>query len=170
MKFSNTNFITEEVKLDERQKAIIGEISTDCIRLWYVLNMMTTVFMAVFTLADIFPVGKVYVIAVFAVYYAIMFLCLSVFDIRTAAKGVMTQFMGVKMNSKGIIWTIVMYAACIFIIVREYLAGSNFFAFLDAAGIAWFVLMFVIGIVYNVIHLFCCKKNKTVIDEMLKEE
>ena len=170
MKFSNTNLIAEEVKLDERQKAIIGEISTECIRLWYVLNMMATLFGAAFWLADLLPAGKVCVIAVFIVYYAITFLCLSVFDIRTAAKGVMTQFMGVKMNSRGIIWTIVMNAVCIFIIVSEYLAGSNFFDFLDAAGIVYFALMFVIGIVYDVIHLYCCKKNKAVIDEMLKEE
>ena len=123
-----------------------------------------------FWLTDLLPAGKVCVIAVFVVYYAITFLCLSVFDIRTAAKGVLTQFMGVKMNSRGIIATIVMNAVCIFIIVSEYLAGSNFFDFLDAAGIVYFALMFVIGIVYDVIHLYCCKKNKAVIDEMLKEE
>lgn len=66
MIISNANLITEEVKLDERQKSIIGEISTDCIRLWYTLNMTVTLFAAVFVLAlsGIITVGRTYVIAV----------------------------------------------------------------------------------------------------------
>lgn len=63
MKFSNTNLITEEVKLDERQKAIIGEISTDCIRLWYTLNFTVTMFAAVFVLSSMIPVGRTFVMA-----------------------------------------------------------------------------------------------------------
>ncbi|MDE6762416.1 MAG: hypothetical protein K2J73_01900 [Oscillospiraceae bacterium] len=169
MKISNTNLITEEVKLDERQKAIIGEISTGCIRLWYALNITVTMFAAIFALSGVITIGRIFVMAVLAIYFAITFLCLSVFNIKSAAKGVLTEFMGVKLNGRGIGATFLIYAAAMVIIVREYMAGNSFFSHFGMAGIIFFGIVLAVGIVYNIILLYCRKKNKSVNEESEEE-
>lgn len=169
MKFSNTNLITEEVKLDERQKAIIGEISTDCIRLWYTLNFTVTIFAAVFVLSSMIPVGRTFVMAVLAVYFAITFLCLSVFNIKSAAKGVLTEFMGVKLNGRGIGAMVLTYIVGIGMLVREYMAGNSFISHFGTEGIIFFGIVFAVGIVYDIILLYCRKKNKSVNEENEEE-
>lgn len=169
MKISNTNLITEEIKLDERQKSIIGEISTDCIRLWYALNIMFTFFAAVFALSGVITVGRTFVMAVLAVYFAITFLCLSVFNIKTAAKGVLTEFMGTKLNGRGIGAMAIMYIVSMGIIVREYMAGNSFISHFGTEGIVFFGVIVAVGIVYNIITLFCRRKNKAVNEESEEE-
>lgn len=169
MKISNTNLIAEEVKLDERQKSIIGEISTDCIRLWYVLNTMFTLFASVFALSGVVTVGRTFVMVILAVYFAITFLCLAVVNIKTAAKGVLTEFMGVKLNGRGIGVMVITYIVSIGMIVREYMAGNSFISYLGTEGIVFYGITFAVGIVYNIITLFCRRKNKAVNEEIEEE-
>lgn len=171
MKFSNTNLITEEVKLDERQKAIIGEISTDCIRLWYALNITVTMFAAMFAigLSGMITVGRAFVMAVLAIYFAIMFLCLSVYNIKAASKGVLTEFMGVKPNGRGRAVTIFMYVFSMIYIGYDYMTGGSYFMHLGIDGIIFFGVLFIIGIIYNIILLHCRKKNKAVNEESEEE-
>ncbi|MDE5991958.1 MAG: hypothetical protein K2G87_02795 [Oscillospiraceae bacterium] len=171
MKFSNTNLITEEVTLDERQKALIGEISTDCIRLWYTLNFTVTIFAAVFALAlsGIITVGRTYVLAVLALYFVITFLCLSVFNVKAAAKGVLTEFMGVKLNGRGRAVTIFTYVFAMIYMVRDYMTGGRYFVYLGIDGIIFFGVLVIIGIIYDIILLYCRKKNKAVNEESEEE-
>lgn len=169
MKISNKNLITEEVKIDERQKAIIGEISTDCIRLWYALNFMFTMLAAAFALSNVITVGRTFVLAVIAVYLAITFLCLSVFNIKSAAKGVLTEFMGVKLNGRGIVSMVLVYIVTIGMIVREYMAGNSFVSYFGTEGIIFLGIIFAVGIVYNIIMLFCRRKNKSVNEDIGEE-
>ncbi len=169
MKISNANLIAEEVKLDERQKSIIGEICTDCIRLWYVLNTMFTLFAALFVLSGVITVSRTFVMAVLAVYFAITFMCLSVVNIKTSAKGVLTEFMGVKLNGRGIGVMVITYITAIGIIVREYMAGNSFISFLGTEGIVFFGIITAVGIVYNIITFFCSRKNKAVNEESEEE-
>lgn len=169
MKFSNTNLITEEVKLDERQKALIGEISTDCIRLWYALNITVTMFAAALGLSGVITVGRAFVMAVLALYFAITFLCLSVYNIKAASKGVLTEFMGVKLNGRGRAVTILTYVLAMIIMVRDYMTGSSYFMYLGIDGIIFFGVLALIGILYDIILLYCRKKNKAVNEESEEE-
>lgn len=170
MKFTDIPFIAEEIPLDERQKAIIGEISTDCIRLWYVLNAMATFFAAAFMLTGLFPIGETYAAAVIAVYWGITFFCLSVYDIKSAAKGVLTPLMGLKLNNQGILFSVFMYLFAIYLVIMDYRTGSGILSQFTAGGIICLVLMFIVGIIYDIIHFCSCRKNQRVNEQMMRED
>lgn len=170
MKFCETPLIAEEIPLDERQKVLIGEISTECLRLWYALNVMAAFFAAAFMLTGLFPIGETYAAAVIAIYWGITFLCLSVYDVKAAAKGVLTSFMGVKLNDRGINSSIFLFAFAIVILIVDYKTGSGILSQFTAGGIICLVLMFIVGIIYDIIHFCSCRKNKRVNEQMMRED
>lgn len=166
MKFANTNAFLEEEKLDERQNAIRGEIAHECMQLWYVLSIMFT--MIGFSGAFIFSEMPVMVLVL--INFIITFLCLGIYNVKLAEKGVLTSFTGVKNTSAGKKTTYLLTAGCIVMIIFDIVGGKGLLSMLSAVEIGCFIMMFAVGIVYDIVYHFCEKKNKAVTEEQLNDE
>ena len=166
MKFANTNAFLEEEKLDERQNAIRGEIAHECMQLWYVLSIMFT--LIGFASAFIFSGMPVMVFVL--INFIITFLCLGIYNVKLAEKGVLTSFTGVKPTGAGQKTTYLLTAGCIIMMIVDNIGGTGLLSKLSAVEIICFVMLFAVGIVYDIVWRFCVKKNMAVTAEQLDEE
>ncbi|MBQ8780144.1 MAG: hypothetical protein IJZ72_00515 [Oscillospiraceae bacterium] len=166
MKFANANAFLEEEKLDERQNAIRGEIAHECMQLWYVLSIMFT--MLGFAGAFVFP--EISVMVFIAVNYMITFLCLGIYNVKLAEKGVLTSFTGVKPTASGKKTTYLCMVCCMAVIIFDNIGKTGLLSRLSAVEIGCFIMMFAVGIVYDIVYRFCVKKNTAVTAEQLDDE
>ena len=168
MKFANANAFLEEEKLDERQNAIRGEIAHECMQLWYVLNVLFTMISLTTVLIDFIPAIPAVVFIVG--YFIITFLCLSIYNFKSAQKGILASFTGFKFTRKGNIGSIVLYIFCIGIMITEHAKGTGILSSLSTVELVSVIIMFLAGAVFDIVAAVCLKKNKAVIDEQFDEE
>ena len=166
MKFANTNAFLEEEKLDERQNAIRGEIAHECMQLWYVISIMFTMI----GFAGSFIFSEMPVMVLVLINFIITFLCLGIYNVKLAEKGVLTSFTGVKNTSAGKKTTYLLTAGCIIMIIFDNIDGTGLLSKLSAVEIGCFIMMFAVGIVYDIVYHFCEKKNRAVTAEQLDDE
>lgn len=168
MKFANPNAFMEEEKLDERQNALRGEIAHECMQLWYVLNVLFTIISLTTVLIDFIPALPA---AVFIVgYFIITFLCLSIYNFKSAQKGILASFTGFKFTRKGNIGSIVLCIFCIGVTIAEHAKGTGVLTGLSTIELGSVILMFLAGIIFDIVSILCVKKNKAVINEQFEEE
>lgn len=78
-------FNAEEEKLDERQKAVSGEIGRKAMQLWYVLNFAATcVFGFIIAFSENMLVSKAFAVTTVLCFFAITFVCLGFYKIGRA--------------------------------------------------------------------------------------
>lgn len=168
MKFSSSNRFFEEIRFDERQKVIRGEIAHQCMQLWYVLNIMFTFAAAAFCLIDFVPALPA--MAVITGYFCITFFCLSVYSFKSAKKGVLASFTGVKMTKKGNVLIIACFAYCIFILITTSANGTGILHSLTAVDRALYIAWLAVGIIFDIANLICIKINDNVVKAQLEED
>ena len=168
MKFANTNAFLEEEKLDERQNAIRGEIAHECMQLWYVLNVFFTMFSLGASLVDFIPAIPA---AVFIVgYFIITFLCLSVYNFKSAERGVLASFTGFKVTRKGNMATVALNIFCIVFLIAEHAKGTGILSSISAVELIYIIVMFLAGEFFSIVSNLCVMKNKAVMEEQLNDE
>ena len=164
---NNSLYIYDEVQHDEMQKAISFEMEHKCLRMWYLLNNIWTLWAAFMVFIDVLAFWAPIIILG---YYVIMLFCQVVYDIRASAKGVLDSLSQYQTGMKG--WR---YIIAIFQImipanaIGSYTAGGYGYEE-RAMHPVFFIVFLVLSFAYDVISVICVSRNKKVMDNSADED
>ncbi len=156
-------FNAEEEKLDERQKAVSGEIGRKAMQLWYVLNFAATcVFGFIIAFNENMLVSKTFAVTTVLCFFAITLVCLSFYNIRTAQLGVFTSFTGYKQKKeRPFASAILLVMMLIYNCEKLNWSGSQ---------TAFWIVLAAMAMVFDTMTLLCKRHNAKVISSQLEEE
>lgn len=165
---NNSLYIYDEVRHDEMQKALSFELEHKCLRMWYLLNNIWTIFAAFIVIGDDGNTFPVFAPIIILGYYAIMLSCQVVYDIKASEKGVLDSLSRYQNGMKG--WR---YAIGVLQFVVPMTAIGNYIAGVHKNVIhhpIFFSVFFALSFGYDIISYICVSRNKKVMDNSADED
>ena len=167
---SNELYIYDEVQHDEMQKAVSFELEHKCLRTWYLLNNIWTIFSALIVLSDDGNTVSFFAPIIILGYYAIMLFCQVAYDIKASEKGVLDSLSRYQTGMKGWSWKYFI-GATQFVIPITAILGYIFGEYKSVIHHpVFFSVFFALSFGYDIISYICVKRNKTVMDNSADED
>ena len=165
---NNSLYIYDEVQHDEMQKAISFELEHKCLRTWYLLNNIWTMFVAFIVIGDDGNTFPVFAPIIILGYYAIMLFCQVIYDIKASKKGVLDSLSRYQTGMKS--WRYIIGTLQFTIpatAIGQYTAGYHRDVVQHPV---FFIVFLVLSFAYDVISAICVDRNKKVMDNSADED
>lgn len=164
---SNSLYFYDEIQHDEMQKTISFELEHKCLRTWYLLNNIWTIFAAFVFLGDSGETVRFFAPIIVLGYYAIMLSCQVAYDLKASEKGVLDSLSRYQTGMTG--WKYFIGVAQ-FVIPITAILSYIFGGFKDVIHHpVFFSVFFALSFAYDVITFICVKRNKKVMDSSADE-
>lgn len=166
-------FFYDKVVDDEMQKALSYELEHKSLWLWYILNSIAMLLLMVFISSEETQVPPSVQIIILA-QHGIMFLCLSLYNIRAAKKGVLDSFSqyqhgmnGLKYAVGGFNYAVPLVPIVIFVMdkIMDKNISEN-----SGRDLPFFIVWFIMGFAYEIISWHCVKHNQKVRDSLAADD
>ena len=166
-------FFYDKVVDDEMQRALSYDLEHKSLWLWYILNSIAMLFLMVFISSEETKVPPSVQVIILA-QHCIMFLCLSLYNIRAAKKGVLDSFSQYQHGMNGLKYAVggfnyVVPLVPIVIFVMDKIMDKNI-SENSGRDLPFFIVWFIMGLAYEIISWYCVKQNKKVRDSLAADD